>query len=347
MEGKRVSSFISNLPKAELHIHFEGSVGPQLLAGILEGRRILSGEQIKELYRFSDFSGFLQAYRRVNELLSEPRDFYLIARAIARRLAGQGIIYAELAYTPLLHTRRGLGHRETMSCILRGFEEARREGKCPRINFIYDTVRQWGSQAALETAELAAGDLAAGLPVVGFGVGGDELSLPARELEEAFALAESGDLRKFVHAGELGEPGPVWDAVEILGAQRIGHGVAAIKDAKLLEVLAERRIALDICLTSNVLTRTVKSFSGHPWLELIKAGVPVTLGSDDPGFFGVWLEDELEQAARTWNLEERFLRQLMESAVRYSFLNEKERENLAASMASRAAEDRLLQDGDL
>jgi aminodeoxyfutalosine deaminase len=347
MEGKRVSSFISTLPKVELHIHFEGSVGPQWLAGILEDRRIPSGEQIGELYRFRDFPGFLQAYRRVNELLSEPEDFYHIARAIAVRLADQRILYAELTYTPLLHTRQGLDHRETMGCILEGFEAARREGKSPRINFIYDTVRQWGAGAALETVEFAASDLAAGLPVVGFGVGGDELSAPARELEEAFSLAESRGLRKFVHAGEVGEAGPVWEAVEILGAHRIGHGIAAIKDEKLMKVLAERRIALDICLTSNVLTGAVKSFAGHPWLELIKAGVGVTLGSDDPGFFGVWLEDELEKAARTWNLDYGMVGQLMESAVRYSFLSEKEKKSLIAGMAPKAAEDTLFQGGDL
>ena len=346
MKGKQVSNFISTLPKVELHIHLEGSVWPDLLAGIVEDRGISSGEQIRELYRFGDFPGFLQAYRRVNELLSRPEDFYNIALAIARRLAGQRIFYAELTYNPLLHTRQGLDHDETMGCILEGFKAARCEGKCPRINFIYDTARQWGSEAALETVELAAGDLAAGLPVVAFGVGGDELSAPARELEEAFRLAESRGLRKFVHAGELGEAGPVWEAVEILGADRIGHGIAAIKDKKLIKILAERQIALDICLTSNVLTGAVKSFDEHPWMELVKAGVPVTLGSDDPGFFGVWLEDELKKAVQTWNLEAGLVSQLMENGVRYSFLSAKEKKSLEARLTPEAAEETGIQDSD-
>ena len=347
MKSERVSKFISTLPKVELHIHFEGSVGPDLLAGIVGERGVLSGERIRELYRFSDFPGFLEAYRRVNELLSEPEDFYKIAYAIAVRLAGQGVLYAELTYTPLIHTRLGLDHRETMGFILAGFEAARREGKCPGISFIYDTARQWGSAPALETVELAAGDLAAGVPVVGFGVGGDELSAPAQELEEAFRLAESSGLRKFVHAGEVGDAGPVWEAVEILGADRIGHGIAAVKDEKLMRLLAERRIALDICLTSNVLTGAVASFEEHPWLELMNAGVPVTLGSDDPGFFGVWLEDELEKAVRTWNLHRRFVRRLMETGARYSFLGGKQKKGLLAGIGPEADGDGAARRGEL
>ncbi|HUU27463.1 MAG TPA: adenosine deaminase [archaeon] len=329
-EQKQWKIFVSSLPKAELHLHLEGSVGPALLARILGWRNRSSLEETKKLYAFKNFKGFLKAYGRVNELLSEPEDFYHIARALCRRLAAQRILYAEVTFTPLLHTRQGLDHEETMGSILRAFKE---ESDGPGIALIYDTVRQWGSGAAMETAGLAARDRAAGLPVVGFGVGGDELSAPASELEAAFRLASEAGLRKFVHAGEVGGPDSVWEAVEILGADRIGHGITAQQDPLLLETLKQKGIALDICPTSNVMTGAVASFDAHPLPELLESGVPVTVGSDDPGFFGVWLEDEITRGIRSWNLSLETVRTLMQNAARHSFLPPKEKAALETRLS--------------
>lgn len=334
MVGKTpVRTEIARMPKIELHLHFEGSAEPELIGRILSEREGAAAGDIERLYEFSDFNGFLQAYRRVNEALREPEDFYRLARSLSRRLDGQRIIYAELTYTPLLHTRLGLDHAEVIRAILKGFGCPEKAEKGVEVAFIYDTVRQWGAEAALETVKLAAADRAAGLPVVGFGVGGDELSLPARELEEAFGLAASRGLKNFVHAGEVGGPESVWEAIDILGADRIGHGIAAAKDPLLMKELARRGIALDICLTSNLMTGAVKSLAGHPWRKLAAAGVPLTLGSDDPGFFGAWLEDEIELAVRTWNLSLGEIGALMSAAPRYSFLEPEGKEKLARKLA--------------
>jgi len=326
--------FVRKLPKIELHLHLEGSVPPGLLARIAEKRCSASPQQIKALYEFDDFRGFLQSYRRVVELLTRPEDFYQVAGFLFRKLEAQGILYAEITFTPLIHLRRGLKHAEVMGCILRAVEQARRRSGL-RIGFIYDTVRQWGKEAALETAELAAADRRAGLPVVGFGVGGDELGAPVDQLVDAFELAGSAGLRKHVHAGEVGGAESVWEALEVLGAERIGHGISALSKPKLLETLAERGIALDICPTSNVMTGAVASFEEHPLPRLIAAGVPVTLGSDDPGFFGVWLEDEIERSMRKLALSPETVEQLMQQAVRHSFLDPEEKKSLLQAWKAR------------
>jgi aminodeoxyfutalosine deaminase len=343
--GKQSRKNIADMPKVELHLHFEGSVGPDLLARIAAGGHGVAKGEIERLYNFRNFQEFLAAYGRVNELLRSPGDFYQVARALVERLASQHILYAEITYTPLIHTRLGLDHAQIMASIIRGCAE-RSEENTPRISFIYDTVRQWGSQAALETVELPIADRRAGLRVVGFGVGGNELSVPAFELEEAFRLAHSAGLGRFVHAGEVGGPESVWEAVEILGAERIGHGIAAMRDPMLLCMLRKKGIALDICPTSNVRTGVVESFESHPLPGLISSGVAVTLGSDDPGFFGVWLEDELERSAGTWDWDLGTVIELQKNAVFHSFLNDREKTALAASLKKRIARpEKYMKDG--
>jgi len=318
------------IPKIELHLHFEGSVGPELLQKIHVGLAKAGIEDVQALYGFSDFRGFLQAYKRVNEVLDDPGYFFHIARELAMRLGRQNVVYAEVIFTPLLHTRLGLDHDEVISNVLEGLEIARTDDRAAvRVNFIYDTVRQWGAEAAEQTVELALADRRKGLPVVGYGVGGDELSTPAAELAPSFRRARESGLGIFVHAGEVGEAAAVREAVEVLGAGRIGHGIAAVKDRRVMRLLAERGVALDVCLTSNELTGAVKSYAEHPWLELVEAGVPVTLGSDDPGFFGNWLTDELLRASAAWGLDTAFFADLMEKATAYSFLPDQEKEELA------------------
>jgi adenosine deaminase len=323
----------AGIPLVELHLHLEGCLEPELLERICAGHRGSSLAGVAELYRFHDFLGFLDAYKRVTGFLTEPRDFYLLARSTARSLAAQGVVYAEIIFTPLIHIRRGLDHAETVDSIFRGLREVEAGGG-PRVNLIYDTVRQWGAEAACRSAGLALADRAAGLPVVGFGVGGDELSLPAAELAEAFRMATAGGLMSYVHAGEVGGPESVWEALEVLGARRIGHGIAALRDPLLLDTLAARGVALDCCPTSNVRTGVVRTFAGHPLPLLLERGVAVTLGSDDPGFFGAWLVDEIAHCRACWGWDDKTIGTLMRTAARHSFLPQAERESLLARLAS-------------
>ncbi|MBW7997532.1 MAG: hypothetical protein FVQ81_13340, partial [Candidatus Glassbacteria bacterium] len=179
---------VAKLPKIELHVHFEGCIGPEMLAAVSAGRKFAKGA-VEDLYRFDDFPGFLKAYSRVMDVLDEPADFRLAARGIANALDRRNVVYVEFIFTPLPHIRRGLDHNRVIEAILRGLDDARGDGAALESAFIYDTVRQWGPQAAEDSAEIAVGDLNQGLPVVGFGVGGDELGCPAAELRPAFQLA--------------------------------------------------------------------------------------------------------------------------------------------------------------
>lgn len=315
------------IPKIELHVHFEGCIGPELMARLRAGK-LMGREELDALYSFDDFAGFLKAYSRVMGALEEPADFREAAKFIAGKLAAGGVIYVEFTFTPLPHVRRGLEHGRVIEAVLLGLEDARSAGAKLEAAFIYDTVRQWGAEAADQSARIAVADMKAGLPVVGFGVGGDELGCPASELRPAFETAAAAGLKRYVHAGEVGGPQSVREAVEILGADRIGHGISAAGDTELLAELSGRGVCLDVCPTSNLFTRAVARYQDNPWPVIAAAGVPVTIGSDDPGFFGAWLEDELERCAATWQLDQAAIRGLMATAARHSFQPSEKREQL-------------------
>ncbi|MFC1544750.1 adenosine deaminase [Gemmatimonadota bacterium] len=325
---------VARLPKIELHVHFEGCIGARMLWGMSAGKR-MGLQKIQQLFNFNDFGGFLQAYTRVMNMLEAAEDFRQVARETALKLHAQNVIYVEFTFTPLPHVRRGLDHGRVIENIMQGLEDARAEGSRLDVAFIYDTVRQWGAAAALESVELAIEDMRRGLPVVGFGVGGDELGCPAaEELKPAFESAAGAGLKRYVHAGEVGGPESVREAVELLGADRIGHGISAARDPELMALLGEREVCLDVCPTSNVFTRAVDSYEKNPWPVLAAAGVPVTIGSDDPGFFGAWLDDELARCAATWQLSEEDLRTLMLTAARYSFQPNERREELVRQVGT-------------
>ncbi|MCE5270549.1 adenosine deaminase [bacterium] len=327
----RIESAGSLCLPVELHLHLEGTLEPEFVHSLSAGRPAAAGVDFAALYAFSDFLGFLEAYRRVVTLLTRPADFGAMTRAACARLAGIGVRYAELIYTPLIHTRRGLEHVEVSRAIVAALDEAREESGL-ECNLIYDTVRQWGAEAALETAALAVADRSAGLPVVGFGVGGDELSVPANELVEAFSLAKQAGLYSYVHAGEVGPPESVWEALEVLGADRIGHGVSAARDPLLMDELARRGTALDLCPTSNLLTRAVPRLEEHPLPLFLEHGLTVTLGSDDPGFFGSWLDNELALCRQLWGWDSAVVSTLARNASRSAFLPLDVREALAARL---------------
>jgi adenosine deaminase len=290
--------------------------------------RLPDGRSIRDLYRFEDFPGFLVCYKEVMQLIAAPDNFYELTAELLRDFKRQNVHYAEVIFTPLPHSMRGLEHAEVIAAVVAAAEESRLDGG-PALRLIYDTVRQFGAGAAEETARTAVRDAEAGLPVVGFGVGGDELSTPAVELAGAFEIARDAGLKSFVHAGEWGRSDSVRAAVDILGADRIGHGVWAREDEATVRMLAERSIACDMCPTSNLLTRSVESMEAHPLQEMMNAGVPVCVGSDDPGFFGVRLEDELDLCCRTWGWGIETLEYVTLTALAHSFLDRETKQSIA------------------
>ena len=274
------------------------------------------------------FADSLSATREVMQLIGRPENFYDLTSDLMKEFNSRNVLYAEVIFTPLPHKMRGLEHDKVVAAMIAAAEEARLDGG-PVVRFIYDTVRQFGPDAAEETARVAIRDAEAGLPVVGFGVGGDELSTTAEELESAFRLASDAGLKAFVHAGEAGKSDSVREAVEILCADRIGHGVWAFEDEETVQMLAERSIACDMCPTSNLLTKSVESMETHPLQAMMNAGVPVCVGSDDPGFFGVCIDDELDLCRKTWGWGADTLEFVTLTALAHSFLDRETKECLA------------------
>lgn len=313
---------IAALPKAELHLHLEGSVSPALLArladrhgGELQGLSPAGVEA--EVYRFGDFHSFLKAYSVVCRHLLSPEDYLEAFRLLESYFEDQNIRYAEVIYTPSIPWKFGRDGREVLVALLEESADWRKKSGID-VRWILDCVRQFGRAAAERTAQLAADFRDAG--VVAVGLGGDEKSVPASEYGEVFSWARAHQLYVHVHAGEIGGPREIWDALEVLGANRIGHGVQAARDPALMEYLRDHAIGLDVCLTSNTRTRAWPLLTDHPLPLLLRRGVPVSLNTDDPGLFQTTLNAEFRKAVETYSLSQEELHRVILQGVRSAFL---------------------------
>jgi adenosine deaminase/aminodeoxyfutalosine deaminase len=291
----------------ELHVHLEGSMEPELLCRLDAG---LTLEEARELYRFTTFGGFIEAFKGAVRRLQTPGDYGRAADALFASLRGQGVRYAEVIFSAGVVEWKGQSLDEVWAAL----REA--AGRAPlEVRWNVDVVRQFGGEAAERVAEWAAGR--AGEGVVSFGIGGDERARPAAEFARAVAVAREGGLRFAPHAGETSDAENVWEMVR-MGADRIGHGIRAAGDEELLRVLRDRGIGLEVCLTSNLRTGAVGSLAEHPLRALFDAGVMVCLNSDDPGIFGCSLLGEYE-VARGMGFGEEDLGVMAENARRLAF----------------------------
>ena len=314
-------AYVRSLPKAELHLHLEGAVGPEELHALARkhGTKYASlsvSELAEKLYRYGSLHEFLGAFKVVCQHLRGKEDYGAVLEDLAERLLNQGVFYAEIIYSPSIPWIWGLDGREILQHLLE--TGSRFEEKGLVIRWVLDCVRQFGVEAAWKTARLAVEHRSRG--VVALGMGGDEMSLPLTEYRDVFLWAKAHEIYVHVHAGEIGEPDQVWSALKDLGANRIGHGVQAARDPRLIEYLREHAVGLDVCLTSNLRTRAWAPLSQHPFPLLYRRGVPVTLNTDDPGLFQTSLTQEYLKAARIFGLTAPDLQRIALQAVRCSFL---------------------------
>lgn len=298
---------LRSLPKAELHLHLEGSAEPETLCEIAQG---LTPEEARARCRFSNFDEFLQAFKWVHSCLKRPEHFALVLRRLEERLCGEGVRYAEINVSAGVILWRGLPLDEFFLAMA---EEAER-GPLP-VRFIFDAVRQFGLDHVEAVAEAAVQWAHRG--VAGFGIGGDEARGPARLYREVFEYVRGRGLAALPHGGETTGPESVWEALEC-GARRIGHGIRAVADAALLEELRRRDVALEICITSNVRTGAVRRLEEHPVRRLFEAGVPVVLNTDDPALFETTLVREYELARDVFGFAEEELRAVARNSFRYA-----------------------------
>ena len=300
-----MADFIAAMPKAELHLHLEGSIAPETLRE-LDPSRDFSG-----LYEYRDFEDFLRAFGVVGKLLRGAEDYGLITRRLLERLAAENVRYAEITIAAGVV----LWKQQDFAAIFDAIRQSA-DGSAVQVRWILDAVRQFGPDHVMRVAELAAERREQG--VAAFGIGGSEERGPAEWFAEAFAFARSAGLHLVAHAGESMGPESIRAALA-LGAERIGHGIAAAQDESLMRELCEREIPLEICITSNLVTGVVKRIEEHPVRRLFDAGVPITLNTDDPAMFCCTLAGEYRLAARQFGFSESELRAIAENGFRYGF----------------------------
>ncbi|MCX4781358.1 adenosine deaminase [Streptomyces sp. NBC_01264] len=325
--------FIAGLPKAELHVHHVGSASPRIVAELAsrhpDSKVPTDPEALADYFTFTDFAHFIEVYLSVVDLVRTPDDVRTLTFEIARDMARQNVRYAELTITPYSSTRRGIDEKAFMEAI----EDARKAAETELgviLRWCFDIPGEAGLEAAAETARLAVDLRPEGL--VSFGLGGPEVGVPRPQFKPYFDAARAAGLHSVPHAGETTGPETVWDAIRELGAERIGHGTSSTRDPELLAYLAEHRIALEVCPTSNIATRAVATLDEHPVKEMVAAGVLVTINSDDPPMFGSDLNNEYAVAARLLDLDERGLAQLAKNAVEASFLDPAGKAKLTAEI---------------
>ncbi len=326
-------SFIQSLPKAELHLHLEGSVDPATVAELsrryntplpTENNRydvagsgdVLTEDDVRRLYSYKDFNGFLMAFKSVTERLRSPEDYELVTYRLMQKLRQQNVVHAEVYVSVGVIRWRGQPAEPIFEGMERGRERGQRDFGVSLL-WIFDAVRHFGPEAAAEVFNLAA--RLRERNVVGIGIGGDEARGPAEGFRDLFKKAADNGLRLTAHAGETTGPESVWGAINI-GAERIGHGLSAASDPELMEVMAQKQVPVEICITSNLRTGACKDMQEHPVKKFFDEGLMVTLSTDDPAMFQTSLNKEFEIARQEFSFTEDHLRELARNSIEASFL---------------------------
>ena len=318
----------------ELHLHLEGSLPVATAIEIAKLRNhpwgLLTPAQLRRTFRYASFDDFLAAIREMCRVLADPIALRRAARELSLELRCHDVEYAEVYTSPYIYVRWGLDYSQVLSAVDDGFAEGEAEGGT-RCMILLDSVRQWGPEAAHVVLD---GLEKTNAPrVIGFGLGGEE-RVPLKDFTDVFDRVRDLGLRTVVHAGEGTNARDVWDAIDILGVDRVAHGIRAIEDEQLMRTLAERKTPLDLAVTSNYRTRVVTT-QPHPVRQLIDAGIVVTLSTDDPSLFRTSLSREYVRARRWGALTVDELRGIAVNGIEASFASELEKQRLRFELDAR------------
>jgi adenine deaminase len=337
-QDEAMAEFVRRLPKAELHLHIEGTLEPELLLEL--GRRngvalpCSSAEECRAQYRFSDLQHFLDIYYEGVAVLVTEQDFHDLTSAYLRRVAADGARHVEVFFDPQSHVTRGVPFGDVVGGIARALRDGEAElGVSWRIIMCF--LRDRPASEAMEMLELA---LLHRDVIVGVGLDSAEMGHPPAEFAAVYERARAAGLVAVAHAGEEGPPGFITEALDVLEVRRIDHGVAAIEDAALQRRLAGDRVPLTMCPLSNLELQVTPDLSRHPLKKLFDAGLVVTVNSDDPAYFGGYLLDNYLAVQRALGLSHADLAQLARNSIAASLLPEARKAELIGEIDRVAAE---------
>ncbi|MEV4948562.1 adenosine deaminase [Streptomyces sp. NPDC053755] len=312
------------LPKAELHLHIEGTLEPELAFALAARNGVTlpyaGTEDLRKAYLFDDLQSFLDLYYELMAVLRTAEDFTELADAYLARAAAQGVRHAEIFFDPQAHTARGVGIGtvvEGLATALDGAEE--RHGVSTRLIMCF--LRDESAESAMATLEAAKPYLHR---ITGVGLDSAEVGHPPSKFREVYAAAEALGLRKVAHAGEEGPPAYIREALDLLGVERVDHGLRAMEDPGLVERLVRERVPLTLCPLSNVRLRAIDVLEDHPLAAMMAAGLKVTVNSDDPAYFGGYVGDTFAAVRGALDLSRDQLRTLARNSFEASFLEDDE-----------------------
>jgi adenosine deaminase len=319
------------LPKAELHLHIEGTLEPELMFELARRNGVklpyADAAAVRRAYTFSHLQSFLDVYYRACSVLIHERDFYELTTAYLTRARAQGVRHVEIFFDPQTHTARGVQFETVVNGIGRALSDAGQNGITS--NLIMCFLRDQPADDAMATLEhaLAHTDL-----IFGVGLDSAEVGNPPRKFRGVFEKATNAGLRAVAHAGEEGPPEYIWQALDVLGAERIDHGVRCLEDRRLVQRLEADRTPLTVCPFSNVKLRVVDTLEQHPLAMMLEHGLCATVNSDDPAYFGGYVGDNLAGVADALRLEDGALVQLARNSFEAAFLDEATRSRYLAEL---------------
>ncbi|HUA46697.1 MAG TPA: adenosine deaminase [Solirubrobacteraceae bacterium] len=325
------------LPKAELHLHIEGTLEPEMMFDL--GRRngislpYQDAEAVRSAYRFSNLQSFLDVYYRACSVLIHERDFYELTTAYLTRAREQGVRHVEIFFDPQTHTARGVKLETVVRGIGGALTEARQRGMTSHLIMCF--LRDRPADEAMATLDQA---LAHQDVIFGVGLDSAEVGHPPEKFREVFDRATSAGFRAVAHAGEEGPPEYIWQALDLLGAERIDHGVRCLEDRSLTRRLEADRIPLTVCPFSNVKLRVVDTLERHPLANMLEHGLCATVNSDDPAYFGGYVGENLAGVADALKLDDDTILALARNSFEASFLDDVARARHLAELDSAARE---------
>jgi len=327
--------FLKSLPKAELHMHLEGSLEPELMFELAERNRIKlpfkSVEEVNEAYNFKDLQSFLDIYYKGANVLQTSQDFYDLTTAYLMRCAEDGIDHVEPFFDPQTHLARGIG----LEVQLEGIGSALRDaGSRWNISsgLILCILRHLPADEAMKAYDLARPYIG---EFIGLGLDSSEMNNPPRKFNKLFEAARAEGLKLVAHAGEEGPPTYVWEALQTLKVQRIDHGIRALEDAKLVEYLIDQQTPLTICPNSNIRLRMYKNMIDHPVLQMLDQGFNVSINSDDPAYFGGYLIDNFMAVDKVQGMSRKQGVLLARNSISSSFADPQRKAQLLARLPLR------------